>query len=140
MVDVKEGKEVRVRKAHARSEFHLTEEQIKLLIRHADKLRDKVIIKMLAYCGLRRFELAKIKIEDINFETRKISILGKKSIDRLATIFSDQLLEDLKIYIQYVLGNPKLGYLFPAVSSLNENGHITPTQINRIVAKAGKRA
>jgi integrase/recombinase XerD len=140
MVDVKEGKEVRIRKAHSRSQFHLTEEQIKLLIRHADKLRDKVIIKMLAYCGMRRFELAKIKIEDINFETRKIQIRGKKDIDRLATIFSDQLLEDMKIYVQYVLDNAKKGYLFPAVSSLNTQEHITPTQINRIVAQAGHKA
>lgn len=140
MVDLKEEKEVRVKKAHSRSQFHLTEEQIKLLVRHADKLRDKVIIKMLAYCGLRRFELAKIRIEDINFETRKIQIRGKKDIDRLATIFSDQLLEDLKIYMQYVLENPQKGYLFPAVSSLNVQEHITPTQINRIVAQAGHKA
>ena len=133
-------KNTKIKRGHSRSQFHLTEQQIKILIKHAEKLRDKVVIKLLAYCGLRRFELAKIKIEDINFETRKISILGKKSIDRLATIFSDQLFEDLKIYIQYVLGSPKHGYLFPAVSSLNENGHITPTQINRIVAKAGRRA
>ena len=133
-------KEVRIKKAHSRSQFHLTEEQIKLLIRHADKLRDKVIIKILAYCGLRRFELAKIKIEDINFETRKIQIRGKKDIDRLATIFSDQLFEDLKIYVQYVLENTKKGYLFPAVSSLNMQEHITPTQINRIVAQAGHKA
>ncbi len=131
---------VKIRKGHSRSQFHLSEEQIKLLVKHADKLRDKVIIKLLAYCGLRRFELAKIKVEEINFETRKIRILGKKNIDRLASIFSDQLMEDLKIYLQYVLNNPKEGYLFPAVSSLNESGHITPTQINRIVAKAGKRA
>lgn len=140
MVDVKEEKEVKVKKAHSRSQFHLTEEQIKLLIRHADKLRDKVIIKILAYCGLRRFELAKIRIEDINFETRKIQIRGKKDIDRLATIFSDQLFEDMKIYVQYVLENSKKGYLFPAVSSLNEQEHITPTQINRIVAQAGHKA
>lgn len=133
-------KEVRIKKTLTRSQFHLSEEQIKLLVKHAEKLRDKLVIKLLAYCGLRRFELAKIKIEDINLNTRKISILGKKNIDRLATIFSDQLFEDLKIYLQYVLNNPKKGYLFPAVSSLNEQGHITPTQINRIVAKAGKRA
>lgn len=133
-------REVKVKKALTRSQFHLSEEQIKLLVRHAEKLRDKLIIKLLAYCGLRRFELAKIKIEDINFNTRKISILGKKNIDRLATIFSDQLFEDLKIYVQYVLNNPHKGYLFPAVSSLNEQGHITPTQINRVVAKAGKLA
>ena len=139
-MDVKEEKEVRVKKAHSRSQFHLTEEQIKLLVRHADKLRDKVIIKMLAYCGLRRFELAKIMIEDINFETRKIQIHGKKDIDRLATIFSDLLLEDLKIYIQYLLNNSKKGHLFPAVSSLNTQEHITPTQINRIVAQAGHKA
>ncbi len=129
-----------IKKGHSRSQFHLTEEQIKLLVKHADKLRDKVAIKLLAYCGLRRFELAKIKIEDIDLITNKIKILGKKNIYRLATIFSDQLAEDLKIYIQYVLNNAQKGYLFPAVSSLNANGHITPTQINRIVAKAGRRA
>jgi integrase/recombinase XerD len=94
----------------------------------------------LAYCGLRRFELAKIKISDVNLETNKISIRGKKNIDRLATMFSDQLIEDLKIYMQYILNNAKQGYLFPAVSSLNDKEHITPTQINRIVAKAGHRA
>jgi len=129
-----------VRKGHTRSQFHLSEEQIKILIKHTDKLRDKVIIKLLAYCGLRRFELAKIKVEEINFETKKIRILGKKSIDRLATLFSDQLIEDLKLYIQYVLGNPRQGYLFPAVSSLNTEGHISTTEINRIVAKAGNQA
>lgn len=129
-----------VKKGYSRSQFHLTPDQIKLLIKSAEKLRDKIIIKILAYCGLRRFELAKIKIEDINFETAKINILGKQNIQRLATIFSDQLLEDLKIYIQYVLNNQKQGYLFPAVSSLNKKGYISPTEINRIVAKAGKRA
>lgn len=128
------------KKAHSRAEFHLTPEQIRKLIKHTEKLRDKIIIKLLAYCGLRRFELAKIKIEDINFETRKIKILGKKNIDRLATMFSDQLIEDLKLYLQYVLNGAKKGYLFPAVSSLNVKGHITPTQVNRIVAKAGRRA
>lgn len=128
------------KKGHTRSQFHLTEDQIKLLIKSAEKLRDKVIIKLLAYCGLRRFELAKIKIEDLNIETRKIRILGKKNIERLATIFSDQLAEDLKIYLRYVLNNPKQGYLFPSVSSLNKKGHIASTEINRIVAKAGHRA
>ncbi len=129
-----------IKKGHSRSQFHLTEEQIRILIRHAEKLRDKVIIKLLAYCGLRRFELAKIRIEDIDFITNKIRILGKKNIDRLATIFADQLVEDLKIYIQYVLENKKQGYLFPAVSSLNNQQHISTTEINRIVAKAGSLA
>ena len=133
-------KEARVKKTHSRSQFHVTEEQIKLLVRHADKLRDKLIIKLLAYCGLRRFELAKIKIIDIDLNNNKIKIEGKKNIHRLATIFSEQLQEDLKIYIQYVLNNSKDGYLFPSVSSLNEKDHICATEINRIVAKAGKRA
>ncbi len=128
------------KRGHTRSQFHLTEDQIKLLIKHTEKLRDKLIIKLLAYCGLRRFELAKIKIEDINLETQKINILGKKNIERLATLFSEQLIEDLKIYTKYVLNSPKQGYLFPAVSSLNQKGHITPTEINRIIAKAGNRA
>lgn len=129
-----------LKKSHSRSQFHLTEEQIRFLIKHADKLRDKLIIKLLAYCGLRRFELSKIKIEDIDLENNKIRILGKRNINRLATIFSDQLEEDLKIYLQYVLNNARTGYLFPAVSTLNKNGYITPSQINRIVAKAGQRA
>ncbi len=128
-----------MKRGHSRSEFNLTIDQIKSLIKHTDKLRDKIIIKLLAYCGLRRFELAKIQIQDIDFETNKIQILGKKNIKRLATIFSDQLIDDLKLYIQYVLNNAKQGFLFPAVSSLNKNGHISPTEINRIVAKAGHR-
>ncbi|MBT4651382.1 tyrosine-type recombinase/integrase [Candidatus Woesearchaeota archaeon] len=137
-MDEKSGE--KLKKGHSRSQFHLTKEQIMTLIRHTEKLRDKVIIKLFAYCGLRRFELAKIKITDINLDQGKIMILGKKNIERLATIFSDQLLEDLKIYLRYVLGGSKDGYLFPAVSSLNNKGHISTTEINRIVAKAGHRA
>ncbi len=133
-------KEKPLKKGHTRSQFHLTKDQIKILIKHAEKLRDKVVIKLLAYCGLRRFELAKIKIEDIDLETNKISIMGKKSILRLATIFSEHLVEDLKVYIHYGLNNPKKGYLFPAVSSLNKKGHISNTEINRIVARAGNKA
>ena len=130
----------KIKKGHTRSQFHLTEDQIKLLIKSTEKLRDKVIIKLLAYCGLRRFELAKIRVEHINMETNKIQILGKKNIERLATLFSDQLQEDLKLYLRYVLENDRQGYLFPAVSSLNKNGHISNTEINRIVAQAGHRA
>jgi integrase/recombinase XerD len=132
--------ETQKRKGHSRSQFHLSEEQISELIRHTEKLRDKVIIKLLAYCGLRRFEVAKIKIEEVDIQQAKILILGKKNIERLATLFSDQLIEDLKLYMRYVLEGRRKGYLFPAVSSLNKKGHITPTEINRIVAKAGKRA
>jgi len=132
--------ENKIKKGHTRSQFHLTEDQIKLLIKSTEKLRDKVIIKLLAYCGLRRFELAKIRVEHINMETNKIQILGKKNIERLATLFSDQLQEDLKLYLRYVLENDRQGYLFPAVSSLNKNGHISNTEINRIVAQAGHRA
>ena len=129
-----------MKKGHTRSQFHLSEEQITLLIKSTEKLRDKVIIKLLAYCGMRRFELAKIKIEDVDLEQAKIQIMGKKNIYRLATIFSDQLLDDLKLYHRYVLENKPRGYLFPAVSSLNQVGHISSTEINRIVAKAGRMA
>lgn len=66
--------------------------------------------------------------------------MGKKSILRLATLFSEHLQEDLKVYIHYGLNNPKKGYIFPAVSSLNKNGHISNTEINRIVARAGHKA
>ena len=142
MAEITDNKEKREkwRKGHTRSQFHLTEDQIKLLIRSTEKLRDKVMIKLLAYSGLRRFELAQIKVEDINLETNKIRVYGKKKIERLSTIFSDQLTEDLKIYLHHVLDDPKKGYLFPAVSNLNKNGHISTTEINRIVAKAGQRA
>jgi len=128
------------KKGHTRSQFHLTENQIKSLIEHAEKLRDKIIIKLFAYCGLRRFEMAKIKLKDINFETKKIRIIGKKKIERLATLFSNQLVEDLKIYMKYILNNSQSKYLFPAVSNLNKEEHISTTEINRIVAKIGKRA
>jgi len=128
------------KKGYTRSQFHLTKEQMIELIKNTEKLRDKIIIRLLVYCGLRRFEVAKIRIEDVNLETKIIIILGKKNIERLAIIFSNQLIEDLKIYIKRELNNKKQGYLFPAVSSINKKGHITYTVINKIVAKSGCKA
>jgi integrase len=124
----------------SRSQFYLTEQDVRLLIMNAENLRDKIIIKLLAYCGLRRFEVAKITVEDIDIKTKKIQIIGKGDILRLATIFSEQLVEDLKMYIQFHLQGIKKGWMFPSNYTKSKSGHLNIAEINKIVGRAGRLA
>jgi len=121
-----------------RGQFHLSEEEIIKLISSTKSPRDRVIIELLSFQALRRFEVAKIKIEDIDLDRRTINVLGKKNIFRIASLYSDSLLKHLEIYMSLLKSGET--YLFPAVSNLNKEGHISKTQINRIVASAGERA
>jgi integrase len=55
----------------------LTREQVRLLIDEVTQTRDKAIIALLAESGLRLSELANVKPDDIDWESRVIRVLGK---------------------------------------------------------------
>jgi site-specific recombinase XerD len=55
----------------------LTEEQVKLLLKAANCVRDKAIITLFTESGLRLSELSNIKEGDINWQNRIIRVLGK---------------------------------------------------------------
>lgn len=110
----------------------LSVKDVKLLINAETNFRNRTIIKCLYYGGLRREEVAKLQVEDINFDQRYMRIIGKGSKERYVPFINAEFMGDLFTYI----GKRKRGYVF-----IKDNGgHLTNRMINYIVEKAGERA
>ncbi|MFC2032947.1 tyrosine-type recombinase/integrase [Chloroflexota bacterium] len=62
----------------------MTIEQVNTLMEVADNVRDKCIISLLADSGMRLSEIANIHVEDIDWETYTITIIGKGNKQRRA--------------------------------------------------------
>ncbi len=84
-------------------------------------MRDRVLIRLLDITGGRRFEVAEMVIENINFEQRHYRITrgkgGKKDAkspeerrSRIVDLDDDELLKDIKMLI----GKRTSGWLFPS--------------------------
>ena len=98
-------------------DYTLSVQQVKLLINSETNFRNRTILKCLYYGGLRREECAKMQVEDINFESRIIKIIGKFDKLRYVPFMNAQFMGDLLTYI----GKRKRGYVF-----MKEDGnHLT---------------
>lgn len=76
--------------------------------------RDRLILEMLYATGIRVGELVKIKIEDINISSRKITILGKGNKER-NVIYGDYCEEILNMYLsdgRIILNKKNSNFLF----------------------------
>ena len=63
----------------------LTQEQVEILLEQAHTSRDKAIIALFTESGLRVAELASIKLEDIDWDSRVIRVIGKGRKEAYAT-------------------------------------------------------
>lgn len=116
------------------SEFTLSMNEVERLINAADNFRDKVIIESLYYAALRRFEVAKMDIRDIDFERGRITVIGKHnklSVIPVGAIFVGYM-TDLRHYI----GSRKEGPVFLS----NRKKQLTIARINQILAETGEIA
>ena len=85
-----------------------------------DGVRDKAILEILYSTGVRISELAKIKIENINFSKKIIKVIGKGSKERYV-ILGDKALEALNNYM-FVRNKLKFSnslYLYPKMKKSN---------------------
>lgn len=113
-------------------DFYLSPSEIRRLIFACDDFRDRCIIKLFAYSGIRREELQQLDVQDIDFERRRIYIRSGKGGKSRTIPASESVLADLK----HLIHNRKKGPLFLS----QKGGRLSLRQINRIVAKAGKAA
>lgn len=117
------------------SAYSLTERQIHKLIDNTPKFRDRLILKLLAGCGLRREEVCTIRWADINLDDQVVRIEGKGNKIRMVP-FSMGIKNDIFEWISFHL--KKSQFMFPA--KLKKKSPLAVGRINKIVALAGERA
>jgi integrase/recombinase XerC len=115
------------------SEYHLKPSEIKKVI-YAPTLsfRDRCMLKTLAFTAMRRAELASLDLRDLDLSKRLIYIREGKGGKSRVVPMTDELASDLKHLIEH----RKAGAVFVS----QRGDHLTPRQVNWLVAKAGELA
>ena len=114
------------------ADYILKPAEIKKLVWACDNPRDRCIIKLFAYTGMRREELQQLDIQDLDFQRNRIHIRqGKGDKSRVIPV-AQSVMADLKFLIQ---GRQK-GPLFFS----QKGGRIALTHFNWIVSKVGEKA
>ena len=110
------------------------------LITSAETIREKVMIKLLANTGARKSDIAKLKVEEIDFVNNRLIFKQKKTKKTAEPSIPDSLVQDIKMYMESE--RIKKGYLFP--SRRNKHKSLSERQItnifNRIAIRAGFKA
>jgi site-specific recombinase XerD len=98
--------------------------------------RDMAIIRLLLDTGLRRTELAKIKLEDVDLDQQRIKVMGKRSRER-SVFYERKAARDLDRYLRMRDKSPHASspYLW-----LGQMGPVSSDTIARIVQERAKKA
>ena len=140
---VKRGKTVQVKEiksVNEGSEFFLLPEEIKKIEDSCDSLKDSVIILLLSRCGLRRSEVAHLRIEEVDFKPVSKEIDNgwlnlhhtKGAVERKVPIDRETLRG-----IRQLVGKRKNGFVFISKNGLS---CISDRAINFIVEKTSNKA
>lgn len=113
----------------------LTTDEVKAMIDSFDeerKLKYKVMLSILYFCGLRVSELCNLRVEDVSFYPPYVKVLmGKGNKDRLVPI-SENIVSLLKNYVAKY--NPKIYFIE------NKGKPLHPSTVFRTVKRAAKKA
>ena len=114
------------------AEYSLTLKQIEKIIDTSQCLRDKALIQVLAFTGIRRAETAALEVSDILWNEKLLIIRGGKGNKQRLVPLPDFVLSG----IQSLIGKRTTEAIF-----LSRSGRrLSCRQVNRIVVKAGKAA
>lgn len=114
------------------SEYFLPDEEIEKLLSASKNLRDRCLIGLMAFGGLRRDEARSLQIEDIDFERGWLNLKETKFHKTRTVPIVKRLQDDLRLLI----GNRETGIIFIS----NKGGRLSLKQVNNIIAAAGERA
>ena len=121
----------------ARLPIILSEEEVSRLIESASNSYHRVILMMLYGTGLRREELSRLKVADIDSQRMVVHVRqGKGNRDREVTL-SPRLLEVLRAYWRW--RKPKI-YLFPSHQRKRKEQPISAKTVYHAVREAARRA
>jgi integrase/recombinase XerD len=114
--------------------YYLSLEEVNKIIDAAQNLRESVILKILARTGMRRFELANLRVKDVDIEGKKIFIQRGKNGKPRAVPVDDDTIQTIKFYV----GARKHGKLIQSNNKTHDG--IDVSRINAIIRKAAEQA
>jgi integrase/recombinase XerD len=114
------------------SEFNLGPKELCLIIDAALTLRDRLVVALFVYTGIRRAELQKIQICDVDLARRRLLIRRGKGGKQRIVYLPDQILGDLRTYCE----EHNDGYLFRG----QKGGPMSLRNINCIVSRTASLA
>lgn len=122
----------KLKQQYKNSEFHLTPLEISQLINGARSIRDRLVIALLAYTGIRRSELRSLRPDDLDLVNGDILIrYGKGGKQRL--VFAPSALQEM---LRHQLDFSTPCALLPGPSG----APLSLRSLNFIVANCGRRA
>lgn len=94
-------------------------------------VRDKLIIELFYSTGIRRIELVKLQLSDIDFSKRNIKVLGKRNKERYMPLLDSVIktIEEYLILREDFVGNSKSKRLFLT----KKGGEIYETLVYRVI-------
>lgn len=107
----------------------LYESELELMFESAESLRDEVILRVLYNSGVRREELIKICVNDINAIHQSLSVIGKGDKERIVPLTGTALRKALEYASSH-----ESEWLFPS----SRGGHLEKRTINEIVGRYSK--
>ena len=115
----------------------LTQEEVWRIINAAKQLKHRLILMTTYSAGLRAFEVAALKPENIDSERMLIKVEKGKGGKQRYTILSVRLLKELRNY--YKIHKPQ-NYLFPSSYKQRKNQTLTYPSVRNIYEKAREKA
>jgi integrase len=82
---------------NSNSRFTLKPSEVRRLINAGQDLRERILVRLMVHCGLRREETANLRVERIDWERRRISFVGKGSLVGAIPLPAD-LMQDIRFY------------------------------------------
>jgi integrase/recombinase XerC len=113
-------------------QYVLKPDEIRRLIDLTPGYRDRLILRLLAYGGLRRGEISALDADMVDRKAKRLHVRGKGNKVRFVPLQPD-LFNDLVHFI-----GKSTGKVFPG--KFRPGAGLLPQQINKIVAAAGIRA
>ncbi|WP_049896354.1 tyrosine-type recombinase/integrase [Natrialba chahannaoensis] len=118
----------------------LNKDELEALYDELDTFRDRLMVTVGAELGPRNIDLRKIRVGDVDFEGRTISLSDSKARDRYSLPISDTLAVELKhwltVYRPTYPFSEDHDYVFPS----NQGGHLSDSRLLAIVKEAARNA
>lgn len=117
----------------------LTREEVTELIEHARNRFYRMILLTLYATGVRRAELSRLKISDVDSQRMVLHVEGGKGRKDRDVMLSSTLLEELREYWRWLRHKPKV-WLFPGGRYQSSSNHIHDKVVWIAVKDAAERA